>query len=1128
LRRACIGLAVVAALLGAVPAGAELRKIDRDFGELTLPRVRAGTVQIPAGHARGRVTVLVRLALPPLAQAAPRALAAGGAQRLDVSSASSRAYLARLARAQRTATAQLRRAIPQASVRRSYRIVLNALAVDVPVTRLPELVRQPFATRVYPSYRYTLAANESPSLIGAPEIQAATGARGDGIKIAVVDDGIDMRNAFFDPAGFQYPAGFPKGGTRWTTPKVIVAKTFPGPNSGRGGRLALDPEASFHGTHVAGIAAGIAGTTAPSGLDHPETPGLSGIAPRAWLGNYRVFTVPTPIGHVANTPEIVAAFEAAVADGMDVINFSGGGPESDPTTDAMVETVRNTAAAGVVPVISAGNDRDEFGYGTAGSPGTAPDSISVAAVSNTQVFAPVLSVTVPAAPAELRRVPFRPTGGQPLSAATDATLVDVASIVGTDGRPVSPLLCGPAGNPNGGASTLPAGSLQGVIVLVSRGVCAFTSKVARARAAGAIGIVFVDNRPGEANGVPAQLELPSGMIADLDGNRLRAFLAGSAGRTLVRVGGDEERIDTGRGGTITSFSSAGPTAFGHDLKPDVSAPGGQILSATLPPAGGPFAVFDGTSMAAPHVAGAAALLLQRHPGWGAAEVKSALVSTAGPAWADTAGTIEAPVVLGGSGLVNLPRADNPLVFTQPVSLSFDDLNANAADRSDARLVRIRDAGGGAGTWEVQLRPQAASAGASIQVASAVAIPTGGEIQLNVTARAPAGAAAGDNFGFIVLRRGDVTRRIPYYFAVVRPALESMAAVPLQAFQLGDTINGANAVSQYRFPSSPFGPPPDYVGAPMRQDGAERLYVTHVSQPAANVGVSVILRDAGASIDPWLLGSKDENDVQGAAGTPVNVNPLTFDYRVDIGTAGASMPRPKTYYVAVDSGRDIFTGQLGAGRYLLRSWINDVVPPLILPVTTRVAAGRPTIVMRAVDGAFGEPASGVDPLSLVISVGNMLVGAAAYDAATGLAVFPLPEAVPALRAGRRQTIAVASDFQEAKNINVQGPDIMPNTGFRQIPLTVVTRPTLTWLVPETNACATGPQPLLVVASSNVALRSVQFFDGTRRVATDNSGAAGLYDATLRIARLAKGRHTLRAVVTDARGRSAAATRTIRVC
>ncbi len=209
------------------------------------------------------------------------------------------------------------------------------------------------------------------------------------MKIAVVDDGIDQTNPFFNPAGFSYPAGFPKGDTKYTTPKVIVAKVFPGPNSGKPGRLPLDPASSFHGTHVAGIAAGDSGTTAPAGADHPQVTGLSGVAPRAWLGNYRVFTVPTPLGHVANTPEIIAAFEAAVEDGMDVINFSGGGPQIDPANDALIEAIHNVAAAGVVPVIAAGNDRDDFGNGSAGSPGTAPDAISVAAVSNTHVFASV-------------------------------------------------------------------------------------------------------------------------------------------------------------------------------------------------------------------------------------------------------------------------------------------------------------------------------------------------------------------------------------------------------------------------------------------------------------------------------------------------------------------------------------------------------------------------------------------------------------------------------------------------------------------------------------------------------------------------------------------------------------------
>src|SRR5207302_4995470 len=113
----------------------------------------------------------------------------------------------------------------------------------------------------------------------------------------------------------------------------------------------------------AGIVAGDAGTTAPApiatltsaGPYMHAVPGLSGVAPRAWLGNYRVFTVPTPIGNVANTPEIIAAFESAVADGMQVINFSGGGPQVEPASDALVSAIHNGGAARGGPVIAAGN-----------------------------------------------------------------------------------------------------------------------------------------------------------------------------------------------------------------------------------------------------------------------------------------------------------------------------------------------------------------------------------------------------------------------------------------------------------------------------------------------------------------------------------------------------------------------------------------------------------------------------------------------------------------------------------------------------------------------------------------------------------------------------------------------------
>ncbi len=574
MRRLALTLAVVAALASAYTAAAGLVPIRRSFGELTVPRVRAGSIQIPSGHAGGRVRVIVDLRLPPLAAVYGRSVqSAGAVHHLDVHSRSSQEYLARLARAQDAVAAQLVRAIPSARIDRRFRILLDGLTVTLPASRLPQLVRLSAVRRLYPSYRYTLTLNHSPSVIGADTLERATGARGDGVKIGIVDDGIDQTNPFFDPTGYQYPAGFPKGGTKWTTPKVIVARAFPGPGSGPAGRLAVDRHASFHGTHVAGIVAGDAGTTAPAGPDHPTVSGLSGVAPRAYLGNYRVFTIPTPIGHVANTPEIIAAFESAVTDGMNVINFSGGGAQADPANDAMIKTVENVVRAGVVPVIAAGNDRDDFGLGTVGSPGVAPDAITVAAVSNSQVFAPPLSVVQPGAPASLQQIPFQAGANDtpPAWGTLDQTLVDVGTIVGTDGRPVERHVCGNGSDPNGPTSSLPAHSLDGAIALVSRGACTFVSKAERVKDAGAIGMVLVDNRTGEANPVPVRLTVAAGMISDLDGAQVRAYLATNGGRAAIRIGRNAEDIQTGRSGIVTSFSSAGPTDFGHSLKPDLAA-----------------------------------------------------------------------------------------------------------------------------------------------------------------------------------------------------------------------------------------------------------------------------------------------------------------------------------------------------------------------------------------------------------------------------------------------------------------------------------------------------------------------------------------------------------------------------
>jgi hypothetical protein len=1128
LRRFFVVIALIAALVLSASASAALRPIDRSRGELTVPRVRPGTIVVPKGHRAGRVRVIVGLAQPPLAaERGPGLFGSLSGSRLDVSSRSSRAYLAKLVAGQQAAARSIRAAIPSARVTDGYQVVLNGLAVDLPFSRLPRLTAMRFVSKLYPTLQYRMALNRSPTIINAPAFRAATATDGSGVKIGVVDDGIDQRNAFFNPAGYAYPPGFPKGQTAYTTPKVIAARSFPGPGSGSRGRLPLDRDASFHGTHVAGIAAGNTGTSSPGGRDHPPTAGLAGVAPRAWLGNYRVFNVPTAQGNVANTPEIVKAFESAVRDGMDVINFSGGGPATEPRTDALIQTVANVVKAGVVPVISAGNDRDDFGLGTAGSPGTAPEAITVAATSNNHVFAPALTVRDAGAPAAVQQIPFKPAGGNAPTGwgASDRTLVDVGSMTGTNGQPVDSHLCGLGRDPNTGRNPLRRGSLAGAIALISRGHCTFFTKGLNALEGGAAGLVIADNRQGEANPVPILLPVASGMVSNLDGASLRAYLAGRSGRAPIRVGPSVTEISTQRGGVLTSFSSAGPTAFGHLLKPDLAAPGGEILSSTLAnfTGGSPFAAIDGTSMSAPHIAGAAALLRARHRDWTVHQLKSALMSTAGTAWGDTARTEEASVLLEGAGLANVLAADDPKVFTEPSSLSFGDLQVGGREVSKQLLLSLRDAGGGAGVWAVELRPQSASAGVTIDLPSLVSIAPGGVADLPVTVRGAVNATPGDNVGLIVLRQGAVTRRIPYAVFATRPALATVQARALKQVQTGTTRGRASLVQLYRFPTAPFGHPPDYgVTAPMREDGGERLFSFRLRKRAQNFGVAVVTQSSGSQIDPFVLGAKDENAVQGYVGTPVNINGLMADYQLPVGAAGAQFPLPGTYYVAVDSGRDEFTGRRLLGSWRLRSWVNDVKRPTIRVLTRRVTAGRPTIAVQALDTG-----SGVDPFSLVLAYNQVLVGAVAYDPATGVAIFPLPAAAPRVGAGRVQFAFLASDYQETKNANSYGGDVLPNTRVISQRLRVVRAPTVTWLTPVARHCAGNRAQLLVSASATGRIGAVRFFDGKRRLRVVRRGVAGLYQMTWRTSGAKRGLHTLRAVVQSG-PRTAEASRVVRVC
>jgi hypothetical protein len=291
---------------------------------------------------------------------------------------------------------------------------------------------------------------------------------------------------------------------------------------------------------------------------------------------------------------------------------------------------------------------------------------------------------------------------------------------------------------------------------------------------------------------------------------------------------------------------------------------------------------------------------------------------------------------------------------------------------------------------------------------------------------------------------------------------------------------------------------------MRESGSEIVYSTRITRAVTNAGVSVVSTGAGALVDPWWLGSLDENDVQGYAGTPVNVNELMPDVHEDVHAAGVVLPRPQQFFVAVDSGSDRFTGRGKPGRYVLRSWVNDMTPPALELLTRRVPAGSPVLVARVTDAQ-----SGVDPGSLVLAFHGVQLGAESYDPETGLALFPTGGS-GSVAAGRTRATVGASDFQETKNVTTYGSSVMPNTRRRRVTLTAVAGPVVTWL----SACSR--KPAFVAAGSPARTRSFRVVAGGRAVRVTRV-RPGVY----RVA--AGGRRALRATLVDARGRTATAVR-----
>ena len=358
-------------------------------------------------------------------------------------------------------------------------------------------------------------------------------------------------------------------------------------------------------------------------------------------------------------------------------------------------------------------------------------------------------------------------------------------------------------------------------------------------------------------------------------------------------------------------------------------------------------------MAAPHVSGAAALLLQRHPGWSPAQVQ---VGARCRRPAPRLGRHRAHE--GGAGPARGRRPGRRRGRRRPEALHrarrrsrSADLNVNARPAAQALLLsrhrrgrRRRHLDGRAAAR----RPQ--PAGATIDVPALGHARAGRDASTCRSSRAPSrDAPAGDDYGFIAAAPRRRPSRSPVRLLRQRPRLESAPVVHAPGAPARRHAPGARAPSAYRFPAAPFGPPPTTSGAPLRRGRRRaRSTVRPRASPRRTWASAVVVRDRHArSIDPWFLGSLDENDVQGYAGTPVNVNGLTLRLPLDIGAAAIDFPRAGTYYVAVDSGRDRFTGPplRGAVRPPLLGERRHAAARQRCSPTTVVSPGRPTIAVR---------------------------------------------------------------------------------------------------------------------------------------------------------------------------------------
>jgi subtilisin family serine protease len=703
----------------------------------------------------------------------------------------------------------------------NYQYAYNGIRVRIGARDAEKLAGLPGVTGVHPLQLMKPDNVRSVPFIGAPAVwDGVAGLHGEGVKIAVIDTGIDYTHANFNGPGTV--AAYAEANSHDTLP---ADPTQFGPSAPRvkggidlvgddynaaaaAGSPALIPhpdpnplDCNGHGSHVAGTAAG----SGVDGTGHTYTGSYNantvssnswvigpGVAPKADIYSVRVF------GCTGSTDVTVDAIEWAVANGMDVINMSLGSPlggSDDPSAVAST----NAAKDGVIVVTSAGNNGPS--QYIVGSPSTADGAISTAASDSWSSTPGALVVTsaVPGPPLALSAVNANGynftgpiTGGLVVLKDNPATVTDQAGYVGSADESLG---CSPSAYTFNGAA--------GKIAVAKRGTCARVARAVFGQQAGAIAVLMTNNAaalppfegPITSNpdtGESYTVTIPfigiagSQTVPTSDSGKLQAQPAVQT----VTLSAASIANSNFRG--FASFSSGGPRTGDSALKPDITAPGVSI-SSTGNGTGNGGVFISGTSMASPHAAGVAVLTRQAHPSWSVADIKAAIVNTGDPS-----GVFGYRTSLGGTGLVQPAKS----VATQAVAYSnggskFDvaldfGLQELKNDFTKTKTVKIDNNGSSAATFNVSEIAPSGSPHAVSFSASSVTVNAHSSATVDVTLNVPAATAGGANgsglsfhdvAGLVALTpaagsNNGVTLRVPYYL-VPRPQADVSTKIDLR-------------------------------------------------------------------------------------------------------------------------------------------------------------------------------------------------------------------------------------------------------------------------------------------------------------------------------------------------------------